>query len=98
MTEKPETTGILGGSQCTRLAQAAGQPYPRTCPTCGLGPCRQGPAGLPPNMPSAVQPPRPAAGCICPPGANLQCENPTCPRKPPRYLSATATMLAGDPK
>lgn len=25
----------------------------------------------------------PAFGCICPPGANLQCENPLCPRKPP---------------
>ena len=21
-------------------------------------------------------------GCICPPGANKECENPTCPRKP----------------
>jgi hypothetical protein len=21
-------------------------------------------------------------GCICPPGANIQCENLTCPRKP----------------
>jgi len=23
-----------------------------------------------------------ATGCICPPGANLQCQNPMCPRKP----------------
>ena len=21
-------------------------------------------------------------GCICPPGANKECQNPTCPRKP----------------
>lgn len=25
------------------------------------------------------------AGCICPPGANVTCEAPACPRKPPRY-------------
>jgi hypothetical protein len=25
-----------------------------------------------------------AIGCICPPGANIQCENPACPRKPLR--------------
>lgn len=35
---------------------------PRSCPTCGLGPCKQGrpdpyrPAGPPPDMGSAVQP------------------------------------------
>jgi hypothetical protein len=26
-------------------------------------------------------------GCICPPGANKECENPTCPRKPRPQLS-----------
>lgn len=24
-----------------------------------------------------------AVGCICPPGANKECENPVCPRKNP---------------
>lgn len=24
----------------------------------------------------------PVMGCICPPGANKECENPACPRKP----------------
>lgn len=34
----------------------------------------------PPPLPAA---PTPApVGCICPPGANKECENPTCPRKP----------------
>lgn len=31
---------------------------------------------------SAPAPPMAGHGCICPPGANLQCENPLCPRKP----------------
>jgi hypothetical protein len=25
---------------------------------------------------------RPAMGCICPPGANLDCQAPLCPRRP----------------
>ena len=25
----------------------------------------------------------PSRGCICPPGANKDCENPACPRKDP---------------
>lgn len=29
------------------------------------------------------------AGCICPPGANKECENPSCPRKP--FNAGTAT-------
>lgn len=31
-------------------------------------------------------------GCICPPGANKECENPSCPRKPfntPDAIGAT---------
>lgn len=28
-------------------------------------------------------------GCICPPGANKECENPTCPRKPKPAPSST---------
>lgn len=29
-----------------------------------------------------IELPPAAQGCICPPGANLQCQNPMCPRKP----------------
>jgi hypothetical protein len=44
-----------------------------------------------PREPFQAQPPGqntltmfgPYMGCICPPGANLQCENPMCPRKDP---------------
>lgn len=25
--------------ECQRATQARGEPYPRTCPVCGLGPC-----------------------------------------------------------
>jgi hypothetical protein len=39
---------------------------------------------------------QPSHGCICPPGANLTCEGPFCPRKPfgalrqvPSYISNT---------
>ena len=33
----------------------------------------------------------PVMGCICPPGANLTCENPMCPRKPPQPMRAVGT-------
>ena len=33
----------------------------------------------------------PMVGCICPPGANLTCENPMCPRKPPQPMRAVGT-------
>jgi hypothetical protein len=36
-----------------------------------------------------TQPPR---GCICPPGANKECENQTCPRKP----TPSATKVANE--
>lgn len=81
---------ILGGIQA----------YPRSCLRCGLGPCKEGiadpfkPQGSAPHMGSGVQPPRTAMGCICPPGANLQCENQLCPRKPIRPLSALGTVCA----
>lgn len=29
-------------SDCQKELKAAGTPYPRTCPTCGLGPCAKG--------------------------------------------------------
>jgi hypothetical protein len=38
-----------------------------------------------PVSPPYVPPPR---GCICPPGANKECENPTCPRKPRSTISS----------
>jgi hypothetical protein len=38
----------------------------------------------------------PPVGCICPPGANKDCEAPLCPRKPLRMTSAVATALTGD--
>ena len=31
----------------------------------------------------------PPRGCICPPGANKDCESPSCPRKPLPLPSAT---------
>ena len=34
-----------------------------------------------PPAPPFPKPPVPAMGCICPPGANKDCENPLCPRK-----------------
>lgn len=57
--------------------------------TCSRQPCLQ--SRLPPSPPLPY-PPVPLqvalrtqpAGCICPPGANLECENPFCPRKPPK--------------
>lgn len=42
------------------------------------------PHGLPPVMCTLCRqptPPAPIMGCICPPGANKDCENPLCPRK-----------------
>jgi hypothetical protein len=31
---------MLDVVECNKSAQAAGKPYPRTCPLCGLGPCQ----------------------------------------------------------
>jgi hypothetical protein len=51
-------------------------------------PLGYGPAGTNPNDTGLNQPcahlqPQPTPmGCICPPGANLTCAAPTCPRKP----------------
>lgn len=33
---------------------------------------------------------KPVAGCVCPPGANKECENPLCPRKPIGVCSSAA--------
>jgi hypothetical protein len=43
-----------------------------TEPTQTTPPQMLGRITLPPNQP----------GCICPPGANLTCQAPMCPRKP----------------
>jgi hypothetical protein len=52
----------------------------------------QTPAGDPPpyqpwpSYPGTIYQPTPV-GCICPPGANKECERPDCPRK--NHLKAT---------
>lgn len=40
--------------------------------------------GLPPQQPFVWPFPSPVMGCVCPPGANRDCENPACPRKAPK--------------
>ena len=35
----------------------------------------------------------PPMGCICPPGANLECQNPMCPRKGFRISDTTPANL-----
>lgn len=55
-------------------------PYPLRC-SCGLyagQTCSRQPCSFPTTLPALPV----ARGCICPPGANRDCESPTCPRKP----------------
>ena len=75
-------------SMCSnKMIQLGERIIPKSCPKCGLGPCKEDftntqiPVGPPPNTPSGVQPPKNVMGCICPPGSNIYCENPLCPRK-----------------
>lgn len=42
--------------------------------------------------PVALTWPPTGVGCICPPGANIQCENPHCPRKPARAPTAIGAV------
>jgi hypothetical protein len=112
----PDPVQQLTGGCRNQMILGGLQTYPRSCPQCGLGPCKDGivdpfkPIGPPPNTGSGVQPawpypsthplppqPTPTAwptpmGCICPPGANLECQNPRCPRKPAPPLYATGDM------
>ncbi len=55
---------------------------PIQCPTChqyyeGYHQC----PGIQPWQPPQIT--APTMGCICPPGANKDCENPICPRRNP---------------
>ena len=52
---------------------------------------------VPPHWPNYYPPAQPATfqvtttpvvGCVCPPGANKDCENPLCPRKAPKPMAA----------
>lgn len=45
--------------------------------TCSRSPCLRAQVAQPAYTP-------PPLGCICPPGANKDCESPCCPRKPAR--------------
>ena len=54
--------------------------YPLRC-SCGLyagQTCSRQPCSFPTTY--SVTPV--VRGCVCPPGANRDCESPTCPRKP----------------
>lgn len=84
------TEGTAQTAACRyRMILRGEQAIPRSCPTCGLGGCKLGiadpwrPVGPPPNTGSGVQPAPQPMGCICPPGANLTCEAPLCPRRNP---------------
>lgn len=45
-----------------------------------------------PNSPHPAQPwIAPSPGCICPPGANKECEAPACPRKNYLNMSGAST-------
>ena len=59
-----------------------------SCPNCGMWvyshQVHECHAPWPPNFPiPQTYIPQPM-GCICPPGANKECENPLCPRKMPK--------------
>jgi hypothetical protein len=66
---------ICSRQPCARQAKS----IPSTPPTMNpvYNPPPTGNIPLPSYMALSVP-----VGCICPPGANKECENPTCPRKP----------------
>lgn len=93
--------GLYSGQTCSRQpCMRVRQTFPPIPPT----PPTMNPVYTPPtagNIPWPYYPPTnpmpsqinypiylAPAGCICPPGANKECENPTCPRKP-RSVDAT---------
>lgn len=55
------------------VLQQRGTSAALVCPLCEMGVTFA-------NGPTIAMP---SYGCICPPGANLQCNNPVCPRNPP---------------
>ena len=56
---------------------------PGICKECALELAQM--QSITPSIPdiAAAAMPAPRMGCICPPGANKDCENPLCPRKNP---------------
>ena len=101
----PEPSRIC--SKCNKMMLVGDCPYPlATCPYINMK-LVQEPIGPVPYFPSphfpggppfpAPYPNRPnqinthMRGCICPPGANLQCQSPSCPRKP--VTSAGTTVF-----
>jgi hypothetical protein len=60
--------------------------WPATCPSCGIahsGECWfRSRVDAPPSLRVEPAEGRLPMGCICPPGANLECQNQLCPRKP----------------
>ena len=63
--------GLTAGYNCQRCGQFVGWNQGHAC-------------GIPSQTPAKFGP---FMGCICPPVANKECENPMCPRK--NRLSAT---------
>jgi hypothetical protein len=85
------TSAKSEGTKLYGIFGTASSPYPVIVK--GAGELRVSPEGVLIPAPSrAVQDSksRPSVGCICPPGANLQCENPACPRKDPMRGQAVA--------
>jgi hypothetical protein len=95
-----QVPGASGDKRCWRCEPCARKAMERepvttcdACPACHTrhlpgAPCHQWPNTVP-SYPT-LAPTR--AGCICPIGANLQCENPTCPRKPRPPLTAMGSI------
>lgn len=63
---------------------------PTMCPYCGLRLSGCESIRCPQPGARTVLPPPVPPGCICPPGANLTCEAPLCPRKPAPSMTRIA--------
>jgi hypothetical protein len=58
--------------------------------TCSIQPClKTYRSALSPQVPIDPWPSLHTVGCICPPGANKDCENPACPRKPHKNVTSS---------
>ena len=85
--------GLYDGQTCSRqLCMRQTKSIPSTPPTAGNIPWPYYPQTNP--MPNQINYPiyMVPTGCICPPGANKECENPICPRKPQVNLSSTINV------
>lgn len=79
-----EAAARHGDPKFTQAMTSAGTPLP-------------GAAFVPRHaVPPYPQPAAAAVGCVCPPGANLQCERPDCPRKGFSGGKAFTPALGGD--